>query len=47
MENFDTQSYRNNLAKDLKDIRKNDPAKAQRVLDEEQKTIRYEGQCYS
>ena len=41
-ENFDTKNYRDNLAKDLKDIRENDPEKAQQVLEEEQKTIRYQ-----
>ncbi len=41
MENFDKMGYRDNLAKDLKDIRKDDPEMAQTVLHEEQQTSRY------
>lgn len=39
--NFDSQGYRDNLAKDLKEIRKTDPEMAQGVLAEEKNTIRY------
>lgn len=41
MENFNHKNYRDNLAKDLQDIRKDDPEKAQEILDEEQQTTRY------
>lgn len=39
--NFNTNEYRDNLAKDLKEIRKDDPEMAQKVIKEERKTIRY------
>ncbi len=41
MENFNTKKYRDNLAEDLRNVRKNDPEKAQQILNEEQQTIRY------
>lgn len=40
--NFNHKEYRDNLAKDLKDIRKNDPEKAQEILQQESSTIRYQ-----
>ncbi|MFO0743449.1 MAG: hypothetical protein U0469_00105 [Candidatus Paceibacterota bacterium] len=41
MENFNAKEYRNNLAKDLKEIRKTDPEKAQEMLIENQETEQY------
>lgn len=41
MENFNYQEYRNNLAKDLKEIRKTDPEEARSVLEEEKQTTEY------
>ncbi len=41
MENFNAKEYRDNLAKDLKEIRKTDPEKAQQVLNEKQQTTLY------
>lgn len=41
MENFNAKNYRDNLAKDLKDFRKDNPELAEKVLLEEQETIRY------
>jgi len=38
---FDSKTYRENLAKDLKEIRKTDPRKAREVLDEEKYHFRY------
>ena len=40
-ENFNSQGYRDNLAKDLKDIRETDPELAQKILTEEKESIRY------
>lgn len=42
MENFNAKEYRDNLAKDLKEIRKTDPEKAQKVLSEAQQTNEYQ-----
>ncbi len=42
MENFDSKNYRDNLAEDLKDIRKTDPETAQQVLKYEKGGIRYQ-----
>jgi len=42
MENFNPKTYRDNLAKDLKEIRKTDPEKAQVVLNEEKETGEYQ-----
>lgn len=42
MENFNAKEYRDNLAKDLKEIRKTDPEKAQEVLAEAQETEEYQ-----
>lgn len=42
MENFNAKNYRDNLAKDLKEIRKTDPEKAQEVLSEAQQTEEYQ-----
>lgn len=42
MENFNAKEYRDNLAKDLKEIRKTDPEKAQKVLESDKQTIRYQ-----
>jgi hypothetical protein len=41
MENFDAKKYRANLAKDLKDIHKEDPSLARDVLEQEKNTYRY------
>ena len=41
MENFNAKEYRDNLAKDLKDIRKTDSEKAQEILSEAQETDEY------
>jgi hypothetical protein len=41
MENFNGKEYRDNLAKDLKEIRKTDPEKAQEFLEEIRKTEEY------
>lgn len=38
---FNSQNYRDNLAKDLKDFRKSDLDEAQKILEEEKKTSRY------
>lgn len=42
MENFNAKNYRDNLAKDLKDIRKDNPEKAQEFLREVQETEEYQ-----
>lgn len=42
MENFNAKEYRNNLAKDLKEIRKTNPENAQDILKEAQKTNEYQ-----
>ncbi len=42
MENFNAKEYRDNLAKDLKEIRKTDPEKAQETLEEAQQTEEYQ-----
>lgn len=42
MELFSSKNYRDNLAKDLKEIRKEDRELAKTVLEEEQKTTRYD-----
>ncbi len=42
MENFNAKEYRDNLAKDLKEIRKTDPEKAKKVLEEAKKTEEYD-----
>jgi len=42
MEKFNKQEYRDNLAKNLKEIRKTDPEKAQIVLSDEKTTKEYE-----
>jgi hypothetical protein len=42
MENFNAKEYRDNLAKDLKEIRKTDPEKAQEILEEAQQTEEYQ-----
>jgi hypothetical protein len=41
MENYNYKEYRNNLAKDLKEIRKTDPEEAQSFLDKEKNTKEY------
>jgi len=41
MEKFIGQEYRNNLAKELRETRKNEPEKARDILDEERKTENY------
>ena len=40
-EDFNSQEYRDNLAKDLKEIKKTDPKKAQEVLEGEKNTKEY------
>lgn len=45
-ENFNTQEYRDNLAKDLKDIRKDDPDKAQELLADAKETDEYKYSKY-
>lgn len=42
MENFDSKRYRDNLAKDLKEIRKADPEKAHEILTKAQETEQYQ-----
>lgn len=41
MKNFNPEEYRDNLAKDLKEIRKTDPERAQEVLGEARETSEY------
>ncbi len=42
MENFDSKKYRDSLASDLKEIRKDNPEMAQKILKEERGSIRYD-----
>jgi len=42
MPNFNGQEYRDNLANDLREVRKDDPGMARGILKEEQRTTRYD-----